>query len=104
MPLTLKPGTRVHSAVDSTELIAIKVPPGEIELTIGGVPAVLAGDDKGEGAAALDGHDGGTALGKRYTNTAATVELLCTKAGQSVPAVDGEVLALKEAKPLPASD
>lgn len=104
MPLTVKPGTRIYSAVDSTELIAIKVPPHPIELTIGGAPAVLSAGDKGEGAAVLDGHDGGTAMGKRYANTAATVELLCTKAGQSVPAVDGELLVLKEAKPLPASD
>ncbi|MFI7667622.1 hypothetical protein [Nocardia sp. NPDC049526] len=102
MPLTLKPGTRVFSAVDSTELIVVKVPGGPIELTIGGVPAVLSAAEKTGTASATP--NGGTAIGKRYTNADATVELLCTKPGPGVPAIDGEVLVLKEARPLPASD
>jgi len=65
---------------------------------------VLSADQKSEGGALLDGHDAGSAMGKRYTNSDETIELLCTKAGQGVPAVDGELLVLKEAKPLPASD
>ena len=43
-------------------------------------------------------------MGKRYVDDAGTLELLCTKPGDGVPAVAGEVLQLKEAKPLPASD
>jgi hypothetical protein len=104
MSLTIKPGTRLYSAVDSTELIAVKAPADPVELTIGGVPVVLSADQKSEGGALLDGHDTGSAMGKRYTNSDETIELLCTKAGQGVPAVDGELLVLKEAKPLPASD
>ena len=33
-----------------------------------------------------------------------TLEILCTKAGDGSLGVDGELLSLKEAKPLPASD
>ena len=43
-------------------------------------------------------------MGKRYVDDAETLELLCTKPGDGVPALAGEVLRLKEAKPLPASD
>lgn len=103
MALSLKPGTRVYSAVDSTELIVVKVPAAPIELTIGGAPAVLSAAEK-NGAAAPATSNGGTAIGKRYTNADATVELLCTKPGPGIPAIDGEALELKAAKPLPASD
>ncbi|WP_433526139.1 hypothetical protein ACQPZ2_15235 [Nocardia pseudovaccinii] len=102
MPLSLKPGTRIFSAVDSTELIVVKVPTTPIDLTIGGVPAVLSAAEKNGTAPATS--TGGTAIGKRYTNAGATVELLCTKPGPGFPAIDGEVLVLKEARPLPASD
>ena len=99
MALSLKPGTRVYSAVDSTELIVVKVPADPIELTIGGAPAV----EKNATAAPATSNVG-TAIGKRYTNADATVELLCTKPGPGIPAIDGEALELKAAKPLPASD
>ncbi len=104
MPLTLKPGTRVFSAVDSAEFIAVKAPSDPIDLTIGGAPAVLSSDERSDGGAAAAGHDGGAAMGKRYVDAAETLELLCTKAGPGVPALAGEVLGLKQAKPLPASD
>jgi hypothetical protein len=43
-------------------------------------------------------------MGKRYVDSAETIELLCTKPGDGVPALNGELLQLNEAKPLPASD
>jgi hypothetical protein len=103
MAITLKAGTRLFSAVDATELIAVKAPADPIEVTIGGVPPVFSADDR-TNSAALPGHDGGVAMGKRYTDADGSLELLCTKAGSSVPALDGEPLVLKDAKPLPASD
>lgn len=104
MSMTLKPGTRLFSAVCSTELITVKAPAGEVELTIGGVPPVASATERDEGAAVADGHGGGVAMGKRYVDEGGTLELLCTKAGDGVPAINGEVLQLKDAKPLPASD
>jgi len=42
--------------------------------------------------------------GKRYVNETLGLELLCTKGGEGVLAVDGAPLAIKTSKPLPASD
>ncbi|HKS47002.1 MAG TPA: hypothetical protein VJT49_18200 [Amycolatopsis sp.] len=67
------------------------------------MPALTAPGDAAEKA--RQGHDGGTAVGKRYTDGAAgTIELLCTKPGEGVPALDGILLEIKTPKPLPASD
>ncbi len=104
MPMTLKPGARLFSAVCTTELIAVKVPAGEVDLTIGGVAAVGSIAERTQAGAVAEGHGGGAAMGKRYVDSADTIELLCTKAGDGVPALGGELLLLKEAKPLPASD
>ncbi len=102
--MTLKPGTRLLSAVCATEMIAVKAPPGEVELTIGGVAPVDSADARDESAEVVDGFGGGTAMGKRYVDADDSIELLCTKPGEGVPAVGGTVLVLKEAKALPASD
>lgn len=100
----LKPGSRLKSTVCTTEVIVVKAPSGDVEVTCGGAamadPAT-AGDPSGEPAA--DAADG-TQLGKRYVDADETIELLCTKAGAGSLAVGGAALSLKEAKPLPASD
>ncbi len=104
MSLSLKPGTRLFSAVCSTELIVVKAPADEVELTIGGSPALTDDGDRDPSAGAASGHDGGALVGKRYVDDGDTLELLCTKPGAGLPAIGGAVLSLKEAKPLPASD
>ena len=50
------------------------------------------------------GFDGGTQLGKRYTDETGGLELLCTKGGPSSLSVGDVVLQIKDAKPLPSSD
>jgi hypothetical protein len=104
MSITLKPGTRLFSAVCTTEMIAVKVPSGDVDLTIGGVAAISSAAERDGSGSVVDGHGGGVAMGKRYVDDADTVELLCTKPGDGVPALDGVPLELKEAKALPASD
>lgn len=104
MSTTLKPGARLFSAVCNGEMITVKAPADEIELTIGGVPPVASAAERDGSTSAAEGHDGGIAMGKRYVDEADTIELLCTKPGDGVPAVNGEILVLKEAKALPASD
>ena len=105
MSLTLTVGKRLFSTVDSTEMVIVRAPSAEVDLTIGGLQPVLAADQRPtEAPAALDGHTGGTLIGKRYIDAADTLELLCTKAGDAIPALGGVPLALKVAKPLPASD
>ena len=51
-------------------------------------------------AAAADG----TQMGKRYVDEDETVELLCTKPGDGSLGIGNALLAIKESKPLPASD
>jgi hypothetical protein len=46
----------------------------------------------------------GTQLGKRYTNEAGDLELLCVKPGEGSLAADNVALVVKGAKPLPSSD
>jgi hypothetical protein len=104
MTMSLKPGTRLFSAVCTTEMIAVKAPSGEIDVTIGGVAPVGSVADRQDGAAVVDGHGGGASMGKRYVDDDDTIELLCTKPGDGLPALDGQLLQLKEAKALPASD
>ncbi len=103
MSVTAKPGTRLYSTVCTAEFITVKAPAEPVELTIGGVPAAVEPPADRTGAVEA-GHDSGAAVGKRYTDEAGTIELLCTKAGDGVPGVDGVALVIKGAKPLPSSD
>ncbi len=100
----LKAGARLKSTVCTTEAIVVKAPADDVEVTCGGAPMVAGTEtvtDRGEAAADAKG---GTALGKRYVNADESLEILCTKAGEGSLGANGTLLALKEAKPLPASD
>ncbi len=99
----LKPGSRWTSSVCDTEVIVVKGPPDEVELTCGGVTMVAAGEEPAAGALE-DSASEGTLLGKRYVDDGDTMEVLCTKPGTGSLGADGASLQLKEAKPLPASD
>ena len=102
MSLTIKPGTRLFSAVCETQMIAVKAPADAVEITIGGAPALTEATEASGSVA--DGQGGGTLIGKRYVDEGDTIELLCTKAGEGLPAIGGQPLSIKDAKPLPASD
>jgi hypothetical protein len=104
MTVSLKPGTRLFSAVCATEMIAVRTPGGDVAVTIGGVEPVLDAAQRDPSTSPVAGHDGGTLMGKRYVDEANTIELLCTKPGNGAPAIDGILLSIKDAKPLPASD
>jgi hypothetical protein len=104
MSLTLKPGTRLFSVVCTTEMIVVKASGDPVDLTIGGAEPVTADSERAPGGELVDGHDGGSAIGKRYVDAGGSVELLVTKPGEGVPAIGGELLTIKDAKPLPASD
>lgn len=104
MSLMVKPGTRLFSAVCSTEMIAVKAPGVPVDLTIGGATPVGSAAERPSGGTVAAGHGGGAAMGKRYVDADDAIELLCTKAGNGTPALAGVLLELKDAKPLPASD
>jgi hypothetical protein len=100
----LKPGTRMRSAVCDTEVMVIQAPAAGAEVTCGGAALLAPGAEAPPGATLAPDAGAGTQLGKRYVNEAGDLELLCTKPGKGSLACDGKPLALKGAKPLPASD
>jgi hypothetical protein len=102
--MKLGPGTRLKSTVCETELIVVRLSGDDVDLCCGGHPMVALGDDASLDLALDPAFDEGTTLGKRYTDAAGDIELLCTKAGKGSLSVGGEPLVLKEAKPLPSSD
>lgn len=104
--MPLKPGSRLRSQVCTTEVIVVRPPADDIDLTCGGAPMVEVGSEVAEGGTPAPGLDSGTLLGKRYTTDDAegTLELLATKGGDGTLAAGAVALVLKEAKPLPSSD
>jgi hypothetical protein len=101
--MELKAGTRLHSAVSDAQVIVIRAPSGEVELTCGGV-AMVEGDGEPTDQPVQSGSEGSVVLGKRYVDEDDTIEVLCTKPGEGALALAGRELGLKSAKPLPSSD
>lgn len=101
--MELKAGVRLRSAVGETEVIVVRAPNEAVTLTAGG-EAMIGTDEQSPGAAIHSGHEGTVQLGKRYVDDASGIEVLCTKPGEGALAVDGRLLTLKTAKPLPSSD
>jgi len=102
--MQLKPGARLRSVADSTEVIVVAAPGADIDLRCGGHPLVPLGDSESTGQSLDRAHSRGTQVGKRYADAAVGLELLCTKAGEGSLALGDEPLELKDAKPLPSSD
>jgi hypothetical protein len=98
-------GQRLRSQACTTEVIVVRAPDRQVELTCGGHPMArdqATGAGTANGASAASG--GGTRLGKRYVDEPTGLEVLCVKPGDGTVAADGRDLTLKSAKPLPASD
>ncbi len=104
--MQLKPGQKLRSAVCDAQVVVVKAPATDVEVGCGGVPLLADGEEPGSaGAAALDASLGdGPLLGKRYADEELGLELLCSRAGTGALTVDGRVLPVKGAKPLPSSD
>lgn len=100
----LKVGARLRSQVCDTEVIVVRLGDQSTELTCGGHPMLGLGDDGGDKLAPVDGLDGGSLLGKRYTAPDTDIEVLVTKAGRGTLGLGAEPLVVKDAKPLPSSD
>jgi hypothetical protein len=99
----VKNGSRLQSQVCDTQVIVVSSADSLDELRCGGQPMVPVGADK-SGDAALDpAFSNGATMGKRYVDDTGA-EVLVTKAGAGTLSIGSTPLALKEAKPLPASD
>ena len=103
MPRHVKAGMKLRSAVCDTQIMTLKAPAREIDIRIGGAPALLP-DEEGESTGLDPQFSEGTLAGKRYVDADETMEFLCTKAGQGTVSVDGVALAVKLPKALPSSD
>lgn len=104
MDLEMTPGARFRSAVCDTELAVIKAPGEPLDLRCGGHPVLPIAAERPSGPSPEAGFDEGTAIGKRFTDEAGTLEVLCTKAGSGSLSIADVRLQLKGAKPLPSSD
>lgn len=98
-------GQMLASTVDTTAVVVVRCPEGELEITCGGAAMAEA---NGPAPASTGTPDpdlmGGSLLGKRYADEDLGLELLCTKPGPGTLAANGVPLPVKSAKPLPASD
>jgi hypothetical protein len=102
--MLLTPGQKLRSAVCEAQVVVVRAPSDEVDLGCGGAPMIDAASEPPTGAE-LDASLGdGPLIGKRYADEDAGLELLCTKGGSGALTVGGQPLALKGAKPLPASD
>jgi hypothetical protein len=99
-----KPGTRLRSAVCTTEVVVIAAPAEDVAISCGGAPLLAEGEMSPDGVTLDASAATGTLLGKRYTDEARTLELLCVKPGAGSLAANAVALFVKGAKPLPSSD
>ena len=76
----------------------------DVDVRCGGAPMIPVSEEPPGGLTISPDASKGTQIGKRYVNEAGDLELLCTKPGKGSLACDGVALAIKGAKPLPASD
>jgi hypothetical protein len=102
MGQAVKPGTKWNSTVCQTQIMALRVPGGDLALTCGG--ADMQNDEPAERGAADGDLSGGTLVGKRYVDEGETMEFLCTRGGDGTIQVNSVSLGIKEAKKLPSSD
>jgi hypothetical protein len=97
---------RLSSTACTTQVVVVRAPADDIDLRCGGHPlqeldaAGTTDAPAGPDAAWADG----TQLGKRYVDTAGTVELLCSRRGDGSLAIGDVGLVMRGAEPLPASD
>jgi hypothetical protein len=99
--MSLKPGTRLWSAVSAVSLVVVRPPSQEVTLTCGGAP-MLDHEAPVGGAEPVTGE--GPVIGKRYVDEQTGLQVLCTRGAPGVLAVDGRPLEMMSARPLPASD
>ncbi|MCW0216466.1 MAG: hypothetical protein OJJ54_24215 [Pseudonocardia sp.] len=99
----IKPGTRLWSTTCSTAVVVVRPPKGDVALTCGDAP-MAESEQPAQGGTPKTEEDGGTLLGKRYSDADSGVEVMCTRAGDNAIAADGRVLLMAGARALPASD
>ena len=100
--MQLKSGARLKSAVCDGEVMIVKAPGGDLELTCGGVP--MAASAPAERQSVHPDHAVGIRIGKRYISEDGELEVLCVKAGDGALAANGQLLLQKDTRQLPKTD
>ncbi|MCV7065450.1 hypothetical protein H7H51_06555 [Mycolicibacterium farcinogenes] len=102
----IKNGTRLQSQVCDTQVIVVRSADSLDDLRAGGVPMIALDQEKPakDSDLTLDpAFSDGNLMGKRYVDEGGA-EVLVTKPGAGTLSIGTTPLAIKEAKPLPASD
>jgi hypothetical protein len=99
----IKNGSRLRSQVCDTEVIVVRSAESLDDLRAGGAPMISLNDEVTAGLNLDVDFSGGTVMGKRYVDDTGA-EVLVTRAGRGSLSVGATRLAIKEARPLPASD
>jgi hypothetical protein len=99
----IKNGTRLQSQVCDTQVIVVRAAESLDDLRCGGLTMLPMDAERPLDAAPDPAFADGAVMGKRYVDEDGA-EVLVTKAGAGSLSVGTTALALKEAKPLPASD
>ena len=99
----IKNGTRLKSQVCDAQVIVVKAADSLDDLRCGGRLMLPLDAERPADAEPDPAFADGTTMGKRYVD-GGDAEVLVTKAGAGSLSVGPTPLALKEAKPLPASD
>ena len=102
MGLNLKPGTKLNSAVCNAQIMVLRAPAGDVEISCGGAP--MSTDDVTDKSDINADLSGGTLVGKRYVDESETMEFLCTRGGDGTIEINGVALGVEQAKQLPSSD
>jgi hypothetical protein len=99
----IKNGTRLQSQVCDTQVIVVRASEALDDLRAGGAPLIPVCETPAEGLTLDPALSEGNLMGKRYVDDSGA-EILVTKAGAGTLSIGTTPLAIKEAKPLPASD
>ncbi|CDQ46527.1 hypothetical protein [Mycolicibacterium neoaurum] len=99
----IKNGTRLQSQVCDTQVIVVRSSDALDDLRVGGAPVIPVGGETTAGLSLDPALSDGNLMGKRYVHDSGA-EILVTKAGTGTLSIGDAPLAIKEAKPLPASD
>lgn len=101
----MKAGSRFRSTNSTVEIIVVKAPAGEPELTCAGAPMEPASGPKVAGSTPEGAPEDDVLLvGKRYVEAENGIEALCTAAGLGPVCINGQRLTLAQPKLLPSSD
>lgn len=98
----IKAGTKLFSAVCDTQIMVLRVPTDDLDVSCGGLP--MQTEEAAEKSSMTEEAGEGSLVGKRYVDEAETLEFLCTRGGEGNVSVNGVALEVKQAKRLPSSD